>query len=383
MRFLFDGLNARLLACSIMAVFTFCASAEAQKFDFGEYLKKKDTNRNGRIDPDEMSDSTRGFLRKMGFDHSKSVSISKILAKASNDKKEAKARSSQTSRERKVPGFGVEKESSSGSGSRFGSSTSTSSSKSSKSSKYSDSVKRQVDDSLRKYDRNKDGSLDRSEIKAARWGSPPPEQSDSNRDGRLSKSELANRYASREQYYSSSRDRGSRSSSDRDREMAKRKEYEDRARREKERERDRYRSSGSSSTSSSSRPSYSRSSTSSSSKSSPAKSSDSQAKYEKYAESLINQYDGDKNGKLSREETKKMRRPPAGADTDKDGFITKSELVASLSGANKATTSAKPSSSSGGESKSSRYSRDRGSKSFGSSRPSTSSSFEKTRCQHR
>ena len=77
-----------------------------------------------------------------------------------------------------------------------------------------------------------------------------------------------------------------------------------------------------------------------------------------------------------------MRRPPAGADTDKDGFITKSELMDSLSGANKAPASAKPATSNDNDgnssSSSSRSTRDRGySPRSTSSRPGSSSSFEK------
>ena len=384
------------MVCFVLGLFTFCDSASAQKFDFGAYLKKKDVNSNGRIDPEEMSDNTRGFLSKMGFDNTKSISIAKILSKANKDRKEATAKKSQLSRTRKVPGFGVEETTESTGVARFGSSESSSSS-STKEAKYSENTKRQVKGTLERYDRNKDGSLDRSEIKNARWGSPSPEQSDTNKDGRLSKSELAARYAAREKYYASSRDRGSsdrgssdrsqrsssyygRSSSDRESELAKRKEAEERARREKEKSR--YRSSSSSSSSSSSRPSYSRSSSSRSSGSSSKNSGDSQAKFEKYAESLIKQYDKDNNGKLSKDETKEMRRAPVGADTDKDGFITKSELIASLDPASKSKgkVAAKPTKSSdrdrGSDRSSSRFGRDRGSSS-GSSRVGSSSSFEK------
>jgi Ca2+-binding EF-hand superfamily protein len=370
---------ARWIGFSIVAVLMLGAAAEAQQFKLEDYLKRKDVNRNGRVEPEEMSDNTRGFLKKMGFDSDKSISISKIVSKANNDRKEATAKATQKNRVRKVPGFGVEKTTESGV-SRFGASDSKSSSSSK--SKYSDGVMKQVSDTLGRYDRNKDGSLDRDELRKARWGSPPPEQSDTNKDGRLTRDELAKRYASREQYYRSSRTSSSSSSSrsDRERELAKRKEAEDRARREKERAR--YRSTSSSTSSRSSyRPtsSSSRSTSSSSRPSSSSSSSGSQEKYEKYAESLISQYDQDKDGKLSKDETKKMRRPPAGADADKDGFITKSEMVGSLSGTNKATVSAKSEKSNDKDGKSStRSSRDRGSYTrSSSSRPGSSTSFEK------
>jgi Ca2+-binding EF-hand superfamily protein len=53
---------------------------------------------------------------------------------------------------------------------------------------------------------------------------------------------------------------------------------------------------------------------------------------------LIENYDKDKDGKLSVEEIKTMRRPPKNADVDQDGFVTKEELVDSLSG----SSSSKP-----------------------------------------
>ncbi len=66
-------------------------------------------------------------------------------------------------------------------------------------------------------------------------------------------------------------------------------------------------------------------------------------KYVKYAESLITRYDEDKDGKLNETESKKMRRPPAGADVNDDGFITKAELIGSLSGTNKPPSSSRTS----------------------------------------
>ena len=63
-----------------------------------------------------------------------------------------------------------------------------------------------------------------------------------------------------------------------------------------------------------------------------------ESKYVKYAENLVAKYDEDKDGKLSNAETKKMRRPPVGADLDKDGFITTAELVGSLSGKSRSST---------------------------------------------
>ncbi len=383
-----------------MAAFLALGSlAEAQQFQLEDYLKRKDTNQNGRVEPEEMSDNTRGFLRRMGFDTDKSLSISKIVSKASDDRKAADSKSAKPGRTRKVAGFAVDKTESSASVTRFGESGATKGS-STQTSQFSESVMKQVNDTLGRYDRNKDGSLDRDELKNARWGSPPPEQSDTNRDGRLTKDELANRYASREQFYRSS----SSSNSDSRRSSSRSTDSQDQGRGLSGSSR--YRPSSSSNSTSysgssrssswrsdssrsdssrsdSSRSTYSRSSTPSrttSNVSSVQSSGDEQAKYEKYAESLIGQYDADKDGKLNSEETKKMRRPPAGADADKDGFITKSELVDSLSGTSKPTASEQPDKND--NKKVSRFGGDRGGPTTAtsrgsSSRPGSSSSFEK------
>ena len=164
-RFFCNARCTRWIGFSIATVFVLGASVEAQNFKLEEYLKRKDVNRNGLVEPGEMSDSGRGFLKKMGFNTDKPISISKIVNKANADKKEAESKTTKTSRTRKVPGFGVDKSTDSSSVSRFSGSTSSksTSSKSSKSEKYSDSVKKQVKDTLARYDRNKDGSLDREE----------------------------------------------------------------------------------------------------------------------------------------------------------------------------------------------------------------------------
>lgn len=334
---------SRLILALIVMVF--CSQvASAQNFDLSAYLKRKDVNSNGKLEPNEMSDNTRSYLKKNGFNPEKSLTISKVLSKLSKEKAKREVTESKMNRMRKVPGFGVEKEESESGVARFGTASTETKGNPSKKTTYSESVNRQVDSTLSRYDRNKDGSLDREEMGRARWGSPTPQESDTNKDGRLSRSELSDRYASRESAYSKS-SKSSKASSSRDSSRS---------------------SSSQKSSSSSWRPSSTRSSSSSKDSSTTKKpassssSSDSRVKYEKYAASLIGQYDANKDGKLSSEETKKMRRPPVGADQNKDGFITKSELFDSLSGVNKPaakSSSSDDSRKSTGNSSSSRSSR--------------------------
>lgn len=292
----------------------------AQDFKLDEYLKRKDVNSNGKLEPSEMSNNTRSYLSKNGFNPEKPVSISKVLSKLSKEKASKEKADRKMNRERKVPGFGVEKEESGSGVSRFGATTSKAKGSTAKKVTYSDSVNRQVDSTLGRYDRNKDGSLDKEEMSRARWGSPTPQESDTNKDGRLSRSELSNRYASRESAYRNSS--SSRGSSSRDSSKSSSKKSSSSA----------WRPTSTRSTSSSSKESSTSRKPSSSSSSS---SSSSREKYEKYAASLIGQYDENKDGKLDGDEIKKMRRPPVGADQNKDGFVTRSELYDSLSGANK------------------------------------------------
>ena len=82
----------------------------AQDFKLEEYLKRKDVNSNGKLEPSEMSSNTKSYLTKNGFNPEKSVSISKILSKLSKDKADKEKTDRKMNRDRKVPGFGVDRE---------------------------------------------------------------------------------------------------------------------------------------------------------------------------------------------------------------------------------------------------------------------------------
>ena len=200
----------------LATLFTFSAVGSAQDFDLAAYLKRKDVNSDGKLQPTEMSNNTRSYLSKNGFNPEKSVSISKVLSKVNKDQSDKEKADRKMNRDRKVPGFGVEREESESGVAGFGVTSGETKGSTAKKVTYSESVNRQVNSTLGRYDRNKDGSLDKEEIGRGRWGSPTPQESDTNKDGRLSRSELSNRYASRESAYqrsSSSRGSSSRDSS--------------------------------------------------------------------------------------------------------------------------------------------------------------------------
>ncbi|HRF01390.1 MAG TPA: hypothetical protein PLI18_12780, partial [Pirellulaceae bacterium] len=60
-------------------------------------------------------------------------------------------------------------------------------------------VVERVDFTLRRYDSNQDGILDTNEIQQGRWSNPSWEESDTNKDGKLTREELAVRYRDREE----------------------------------------------------------------------------------------------------------------------------------------------------------------------------------------
>jgi Ca2+-binding EF-hand superfamily protein len=171
---------------------------------------------------------------------------------------------------------------------------------------------------LDRYDRNKNGQLEAEEIKNGRWSSPP-EESDLNNDGILSKGELAERIAKK---YGGRKDDDDRDNDDDD----------------------------------------DRRGSSSSRGDSSGGDSD---RYRRYAEALVKQNDKNNNGVLEKEEWKSVK-VAYGADASKDGVVTAAELTAKLSGYgdkndDKESSSSSSSSRDSGDSRSrySRSSRDR------------------------
>ncbi len=305
---------------------------ERTRFDPEAYLKGLDVNGSGKLEPTEITGRTEGFLKGMGLDTSQPLLLTTIMEKINKDRKdqETKDSSSKSSSKKvlKVPAFGAVNEPVPSFGATANTALDTT---------FSDEIIRQVDEALSQYDRNRNSQLEKGEIEQGRWGQPPPAESDTNGDGKLSRIELANRYRAREQY-------NSRIESTEDRNRGDRDDSGNRQQEDKNRgggDRGRFGNSASGSAGSESRSSSTRGFRESSSGKSPESSrgtssstpdNSSQERYKAYAESLIKNYDKDSDGKLSAEEVKAMRRPPQNADPDNDGFITKDELTASLSG---------------------------------------------------
>ena len=143
---------------------------------------------------------------------------------------------------------------------------------------YDPRVLNSVDAFLRRYDRNQNGQLDSAEWGRVSWGNDP-KASDKNGDGILSRAELTERMAKRWGGSSSSR-------------------------------------------------SQSRGNSQSAAKPSPSSPSRvEQAKIDRYAKSLLQQYDTSGNGVLEKEEWSKMTARYAASDANDDGVITARELA--------------------------------------------------------
>ena len=296
-----------------------------------EYLKRLDRNGNEILEVDEMSGSAGRFLGSQGFDVSQPLSLSRATKKFKNaDKNDGKKeKSGESEIVRKVPGFGVESESASVMG--FGADGEPEKVIDYEA-KYGNRVMELVERTLQGYDKNKNGVLDPDEVKKARWGKPAPEESDRNRDGVLSKMELAERYLARDR--DSGRSRSSRGSSSSSSSRSSRSSSSN-SKPSSGTTRSSSKSAISSRVSSSSSRSRSRGSTPATPSANFNSGSD---RYKRYAQGLMTQYDANKDGKLDKAELGKMRRPPKNADANGDGVVTADELTNVLSGNSRPST---------------------------------------------
>ena len=157
------------------------------------FIRGLDTNGNGDIEPNEITRQSRRHLEKIAryrrLDLSEPNSIRRWddairrynERRRSGDRRVAPKRYSgvvdfRPNRESPlVPGFGLPQI-------KF---------------PYTQEDLDEADDTLRRADRNDDGFVDRSEARRSPWTRTDPFESDSNKDNRLSRLELAQRYASR------------------------------------------------------------------------------------------------------------------------------------------------------------------------------------------
>lgn len=296
------------------------------RFDPTRILERIDRNDDGILQPDEMDGRARGFIERLAGerDLSKPIPI-KELAEAIEERRRSRDRDDDDNRDRDdrdrdrrdrdrddrgrdsrsssekqeeplVPGFGTQTEEEAPMVPGFG--VEAAAGQPNLEAEYGERVVEYVEERLlERYDKNKSGALEREEWESVPWGSDPNE-SDANRDGVLSKAELA----ARTQQRWSSRSRGGRSS-------------------------------------------WSRRSSSSSSRDSDNSSSPNvDGRIRRYAESLLKQYDKNKNGVLEKDEWSRMRGSPSEADRNGDGVLTQDELAVRLANYSRRSGSSRSSS---------------------------------------
>ena len=352
-----------------------------RSFDPASYLQRLDANGNGAIEPGELSDRSRSFVEGLGFNPDETNSLEKIKAKISGDqaassKSDSKSGSGSSlgSPERnvvrKVPGFGTTTPSRTPVP-NFTASRQPSSDE--LDGKYGSEIMEQVNAAMQRYDKNSDGKIDSGEMGEGRWGQPEPKESDLDKDGNLSRAEMA------ERYYRRTRGSSSESSSASSRSGRDRSESSDRSGDSRGRSSRDGSSAQDSAASRESRSDRSRGSENGASGSGetrreaePAeepRSSGGGDRYRKYADGLIQQYDTDKDGSLNKEELKNMKQRPENADLDNNGLISAGELTEALANGSMAAGGGGGSNNSGGSS--SKSSRERPSSASGSSEKSS------------
>jgi len=334
-------INSTLFAGLIFAAVNVLIAQTTQaqeRFDPKDILERMDANKNGLLEGSEISGRAREHINRAaeraGLDPTKPLAIKTLLHSMGNrdddrdsdrgrgydrgrdDRDRSRSYGSKKS-EPLVPGFGVEDDLPPPPGFDIPADSPLASTlplKDRYDAKVIEYVEQQI---LRRYDRNGNDILESEEWKDVRWSSDPNE-SDLNKDRRLTKVELCERIAKR---WSKGSDQGSsRGGSSRGGES----------------------SSGSSGSTSSG-------------------GSDSSDKVKRYVDGVIKQYDKNKNGLLEKDEWEGMRGDPASADRNRDRVITREELYFKLSGGKSSSSgsSSSTSSSSGSSEKKpdSRYSK--------------------------
>ena len=152
-------------------------------------VRQLDTNKNGYIDPSEMKGTAKKYAERGGLDMRRSQKISKVVEVVRSRGKKPKEKK-KTTTERKVPGFSVEPPERLGVPD-FSPSGEERMTLDMMKRKFSSSVMSQVERTMSRNDKNKTGILEPEEIARSRWSNPTWQESDTNKDKKLSRLELA------------------------------------------------------------------------------------------------------------------------------------------------------------------------------------------------
>lgn len=180
-------------------------------FDPSDMLRRLDRNDNGVLDPDEQEGPAGFLIRRLQRDNpnieaGKPIPLDRItdsfeqMRRGRDDRDEDRGRSDEEALapELLVPGFGVEQTPAPLLG--FGPAAEM------LSVPVTEQDQREAAERMRRYDRDRDGFLTPDELRRSRLSGNPLDF-DRNRDGRLSASELASRYARQREAEQNQRDR--------------------------------------------------------------------------------------------------------------------------------------------------------------------------------
>jgi subtilisin-like proprotein convertase family protein len=179
-----------LSALFLVVVLVSQSTANAQ----AEWIRRLDGNGNGYIEPDEISDRARPYFERFaeeaGIRLTRPNSIGRLEDAARryfDRRREESSDEVQPKLPSNIKGFGSAEDTLGVPGFGFGKL------------KYPYSLEdvEEAESTFRRYDRDEDGFLDAREVGRAQWTKTDPFADDLNRDGKLSKMELIQRYAGR------------------------------------------------------------------------------------------------------------------------------------------------------------------------------------------
>ena len=181
------GIGAVLLSV-LMLTSTLHGQLNAARF-----IRELDTNGSGHIAPEEIPERSRRLLEKyarygrLDLRRPNSIGRWEEAIRRYNEQRRSGDRRIVTERESGISEFGRDPGAPLVPGFGLGDIKFP----------YSNYDLNEADDTLRRYDRNDDGYIDRAEARRSQWTRTDPFESDFNKDNRLSRPELAQRYASR------------------------------------------------------------------------------------------------------------------------------------------------------------------------------------------
>jgi Ca2+-binding EF-hand superfamily protein len=310
------------LICGLALVLPGTLWAQSQ---ISEFIRRLDRNRDGFIDPSEISDREQSYLERFaessGIRLGSRVSVGLMEAAAReyferrrspDGRSDNRGSNSVAAPVSPVDGFGLQE----------GLPIVPGFSPEEIRWAYTLEDIRDAESRLRRYDENRDGFIDREEAREARWGDRDPFIYDFDEDGRLSKHELTQRYAKRrlddvddDDDRGSSSQRGDTGMFNRDGQPDERRDDERRDDDRRNDDRDR------------------------------RESGDGPGRADYYlAIGVIGRYDTDRNGRLDRDrrEWDGLGSSAADADANRDGSISRDELAAWLAVETKKQTAAMP-----------------------------------------